>query len=74
MGLKRLRAGAQYEGPGPTRIDGEMYFPSHVQVPKVLVVIIIVDDKMRRRALSGTQADPAGEHRIEWRKAPPRES
>jgi hypothetical protein len=41
-----------YEGPGPTRIDGKMHFPSHVQVPKVLAVVIIVDDKMRRRALS----------------------
>lgn len=58
-----------YEGPGPTRINGESYRPHHVRVPKVRAVIILVDDKMGRRAISGTEPEPDQEHRIEWRKA-----
>jgi hypothetical protein len=59
----------EYEGPDPTMIGGEMRYPQHVRVPNVRAVIVIVDDKTGRRVCSGTEPDPAGEHRIEWRKA-----
>lgn len=58
-----------YEGPGAALIDGEVYFPQHVKVPKVRAVVILVDDKMGRRAISGTESEPDQEHRMEWHKA-----
>jgi hypothetical protein len=36
-------------------------------VPKVRAAIILVDDKLGQRVMSGTEADPDEEHRIEWR-------
>jgi hypothetical protein len=56
-----------YEGPGPMRIDGKIRYPQHVQVPKIRALIIVVDDKIRRRAMSGTEPEPGQSHRIEWR-------
>ncbi len=58
-----------YEGPGATRIDDEVYFPDHVRVPKVLAMIMLVHDKRDHRTPWNTEADPAGEHQIEWRRA-----
>jgi hypothetical protein len=57
---------AGYEGPGAAMINGGIHFPRHVRVPKVRAVILLVDDKMRRRAVSGTEAEPDQEHHIEW--------
>lgn len=51
-------------------VDGERYVPNHLRVPKVRAVIIIIDDKMGQRVVSGTEAEPGQEHRIEWHKAP----
>lgn len=58
-----------YEGPGAMMVDGKTYFPQHVRVPKVRAAIILVDDKLGQRVVSGTEAEPTGEHRIEWRRA-----
>jgi hypothetical protein len=58
-----------YEGPGATRMNGEVYFPDHVRVPKVLAMVMLVHDKLGDRTPWNTEADPDGEHRIEWRRA-----
>lgn len=58
-----------YEGPGATIFDGEVYFPDHVRVPKVLALIMLVHDKLDHRTPWNFEADPDGEHRIEWRRA-----
>jgi hypothetical protein len=58
-----------YEGPGATIFNGEVYFPDHVRVPKVLAMIMLVHDKLEHRTPWNFEADPDGEHQIEWRRA-----
>lgn len=58
-----------YEGPGAARFGGEVYFAHHVSVPKVLTMVMLVHDKRDHRTPWNTEADPDGEHQIEWRRA-----